>query len=83
MVTDKHKIARRFAIAYVLLGSTYFLLWHFFISPSGYTDPLTVTLFYVALPAILASPYVVYEAIAEVFRFVLRRSESSSDELKE
>ncbi|MHA2357024.1 MAG: hypothetical protein ACXADC_17780 [Candidatus Thorarchaeota archaeon] len=73
-------IARRIAIGYVLLGSAYFLLWYFVIGPTGYVDPLTDTLFYISFPAILSSPYVILELIADLVRAVMKRSESNDSD---
>ncbi|MHA2067115.1 MAG: hypothetical protein ACXABY_22335 [Candidatus Thorarchaeota archaeon] len=76
MVTNKRKIARRVVIGYVVLGSAFVLLWYLVIGPTG-VDPLIDTLFYISFPAILASPYVMCEIIAEVIRAVTKRSESN------
>ncbi len=82
MVTNRRKIALRIAILYVILGCTYFLLWHFVISPSGYINLVVNVLFYISLPAILAAPGVVFEIVAQVVSTRLKpieESEESSD----
>ena len=49
------------------------------ISPTGYVDPLLDALFYIFLPAVLALPYVIYEAGAEVINARMKRIGSSED----
>ena len=79
MVTERRMIARRIAIAYVVLGAAYFLLWHFVLSPAGYADPFLEFLFYISLPAILASPYVVCELASEAIKAGGETSEEMGD----
>jgi hypothetical protein len=67
MVSDKRMIARRVAIGYVVVGIVYFLLWHFAISPAGYTHPFLEVLFYISLPAILGAPYFICELLSQAF----------------
>ncbi|KXH75988.1 MAG: hypothetical protein AM326_08105 [Candidatus Thorarchaeota archaeon SMTZ-45] len=79
MATNKREIARRIAICYVILGSTYFLLWYFVISPSGNIDPILIALFYISLPAILVAPYVVFEIGAQIISARMKRIESPEE----
>ncbi|MFX1606099.1 MAG: hypothetical protein ACFFDD_09335 [Promethearchaeota archaeon] len=78
MATHERLIARRIAFGYVILGVIYFLLWHFVINPAGYTDPFLNALFYISLPAILASPYVIFELVSEAVKGRMESSEDAS-----
>jgi hypothetical protein len=79
MVADKRLIARRAALGYVLLGGIYFLLWHFVINLAGYVDTFLVALFYISLPAILVSPYVICELASEMINARREYSEDMSE----
>ncbi len=68
MVADKLWIAKRIAIGYVVFGFSYFLLWHFVLTPTEKTDPVLISLFCVYLPAVLVLPYLIWEAADELVR---------------
>jgi len=83
MVSNKLKMARRIAIGYLVFGWLFFALWFFVFSPAEYVDPFLEALFYVFLPAILAVPYILLQAVyeelsARMKRFRTRDSEAQS-----
>lgn len=68
MASDWVNLARKIAIVYVIIGFSYFLLWHYIIAPTDKMSPLLQTLFYIFLPAALVLPYLICEAADEVLR---------------
>jgi bacteriorhodopsin len=84
MVSNKLKMARSIAIGYLVFGGVYFALWFFVFTPAGYVYPILEGLFYISLPAILALPYVLLQAVyeelsARMKRFRTRDSEAQSE----
>ena len=65
MVSSRRETARRIAIAYVIIGSIFFLLYHFILRPSDSDNLIANTLFIVFLPPILAAAALVYELVLE------------------
>ena len=68
METFKVRPERKIAIVYVVVGFSYFLLWHFVLSFADKMNPFLQALFYISLPAVLVGPYLVLEAVEEAFR---------------
>lgn len=84
MVSNKLKMAKRIAIGYVVFGWAFFTLWHFVFTPAKYADFFLAALFYIFLPAILAGPYILLQAVyeeilARVKRFRTQDSEAQSE----
>jgi hypothetical protein len=65
MVSSRRETARRIAIAYVIVGSIFFLLYQFILNPSYRDNPIVNILFFVFLPAILAAVALVYDFVLE------------------
>jgi hypothetical protein len=61
-------VTRKIAIGYVVIGFSYFLLWHFILSPTDKLNTFLQALFYVFLPAVLVFPYLIWEAVDEAIR---------------
>ena len=59
------RLNRKIAIGYVLVGLSYFLLWHFSPSPTEKTNSFLQALFYIFLPAVLVLPYLIFDAVDE------------------
>jgi hypothetical protein len=51
-----------------VIGFSYFLLWHFILSPTDKLNTFLQALFYVFLPAVLVFPYLIWEAVDEAIR---------------
>ena len=68
MGVSKLWVAKRVAIAYAVVGFSYFLLWHFVLTLEDKTNPILIALFYVFLPAVLVVPYLICEAADELVR---------------
>ena len=62
------RLTRKIAIGYAVVGFSYFLLWHFVLSPTDKTNSFLQALFYVALPAVLVFPYLIVEAVDDAIR---------------
>ena len=81
MVRSRRETARRIAIAYVIVGSIFFLLYHYILSPSYSDNPIVSTLFYVFLPAVLAAAALVYEVVLEGLAKIPKRFRERDDEI--
>jgi hypothetical protein len=68
MGVSKLWIAKRVAIAYAVVGFSYFLLWHFVLTPIEKENSVLIVLFYIFLPAALVLPYLICEAADELVR---------------
>jgi hypothetical protein len=65
MESGKVRLNRKIARGYVLVGFSYFLLWHFLLSPTDKTNSFLQALFYIFLPAVLVLPYLIFDAVDE------------------
>ncbi|MHA2162187.1 MAG: hypothetical protein ACXAEB_13150 [Candidatus Thorarchaeota archaeon] len=63
MGSNKREAARKIAFVYAFLGVIFFTLWTF--TPTIRQYSFLEPLFYVFLPAILLTPYLIFDAIEE------------------
>lgn len=68
MESGKVRLASKIAIGYGVVGFSYFLLWHFVLSPTDKMNQFLQALFYISLPAVLFSPYLIWIAVDEAIR---------------
>ncbi len=61
-------LVRKIAMGYVVVGFSYFLLWHFVLGPTDKANSLLQAFFYIFLPAVLVFPYLIVEAVDEAIR---------------
>lgn len=73
IVASKREIARRIAIAYMIVGVVFFILYYFILHPADPNNPFVFALFYVFLPAILAVPWVLLQVVLEEIPKILDR----------
>jgi hypothetical protein len=82
LVTSRWKKARRIVIAYVIVGTVGFLLYHFIFRITYPGNPLVIALFYFSLPAILASPFALCTVLEDELPRFVDRFRKRDDEIR-